>query len=123
MLLYSVAIICTHEVCYFTKPFALLFCHSHHHSRPFKAKASAPKITEVISHLKKFDLWGRNVPAIKSPPAHMALPPLLGGSIESHFRMAAEELAEPWLSQARRLATSNVPPMPKEWIFEPGWTR
>ncbi|KAK5672355.1 DNA-directed DNA polymerase gamma mip1 [Batrachochytrium dendrobatidis] len=79
-------------------------------------------------HLSDHDLLGKNLAPL--PEIDLPLPPLVTAytdpsmaTIEEHFRIISLEQAEPYLSQTRKFAASNLPDMPKTWIKSAGWTQ
>lgn len=74
-----------------------------------------------IRHLQKHQLWGRHTPPV--PDVHLKLPRMYGGNIDEHFRVLAQKQSLPYLEAARRLQQAPLPPMPREWSWQVGWTR
>lgn len=72
-------------------------------------------------HLESHGLWGKSGSLL--PDVDMQLPPLEGGNVDEHFRAIAEKQLKPYLQLARDLAGCSLPPMPRKWQFESGWTR
>lgn len=54
----------------------------------------------------------------------LRLPPLLGGSLESHFERIADDQVRPYRTLANELAALDADriAMPAEWLLQPGWT-
>lgn len=52
----------------------------------------------------------------------LKLPPLQGGTLETHFERIARAQVQPYQGLAERLAAHTLPPMPSEWRLQPGWT-
>lgn len=52
----------------------------------------------------------------------MDLPPLEGKNLEEHFYNIGKEQVEPYLKIINTMV-KEIPEMPKEWVFEEGWTR
>ena len=57
------------------------------------------------------------------PDVSVQLPTLRGEDIDQHFRRIAEEQSEPYLQRSLELAKATLPPVPKKFSLEPGWTR
>ena len=93
----------------------------HRHIFGQEPKISDEAIRRSLKHLKTHGL-GEKTSSIL-PDVDVELPPLLGRDIDEHFRAIAKAQNEPFLSLAWRLAHCSLPPMPKKWKFEPGWTR
>ena len=78
-------------------------------------------VTRSRKHLKSQGLWGKRGSIL--PDVDLELPPLTGENIDSHFRNVAETQSRPYLDLAVELMRTPLPPMPKEWLFSPGWTK
>ncbi|OLL25991.1 DNA polymerase gamma, mitochondrial [Neolecta irregularis DAH-3] len=72
-------------------------------------------------HLSLHGLYGKTTNM--SAPIEMNLPPLCGTTFDEHFHNIGMEIAEPYLSQATHFARVQLPPMPAEFMREPGWHR
>jgi DNA polymerase gamma 1 len=83
--------------------------------------ADNEQIDNSIEHLTKHNLYGRPISLI--PDVDFKLPPLRGSNIEEHFKIIAEEQTRSYFEMAERLSRVSLPPRPKEWSFEPGWTK
>ncbi|KAI0347454.1 gamma DNA-directed DNA polymerase [Trametopsis cervina] len=57
------------------------------------------------------------------PDTGFTLPPLQGHNLDAHFHNIGEEVAQPWLSFAKDLATTKLPPRPEYWNIHSGWTK
>lgn len=57
------------------------------------------------------------------PDLGWTLPPLQGNTLDEHFYRIGASAAQPWLSLAKDLASSELPPKPEEWHIQPGWTK
>ena len=85
-----------------------------------------PQISEDAAkqsrdHLKEHGLWGKSGSILSD--VDVQLPPLMGNDIDEHFRTIAEIQSRPYLELAEMLAECNLPPMPRKWKFEAGWTK
>ncbi|KAM9711517.1 DNA polymerase subunit gamma-1 isoform 4-T4 [Dama dama] len=74
-----------------------------------------------VEHLQKHGLWGQ--PAAPLPDVELRLPPLLGGSLDQHFRLLAQKQSLPYLEAANSLLQAQLPPRPPSWAWAEGWTR
>ena len=79
------------------------------------------QLTKSVEHLSKHRLYGRSKTSV--PDVDFKLPPLRGSNIEEHFKIIAKEQTQSYFEMAERLSKACLPPRPKEWSFEPGWTR
>ncbi|KAL7754387.1 DNA-directed DNA polymerase gamma mip1 [Sorochytrium milnesiophthora] len=85
----------------------------------------------AVEHLQKWELDFEK--STTQPDVDIDLPPLQGASIAQHFETIGRQVAEPYLSIAKRFAglTSSaavngdvaLPSMPQEWKMQAGWTR
>lgn len=57
------------------------------------------------------------------PDVELKLPKLEGNDIVEHFYNIGEKQSAPYRELLQRLATSELPPMPKKWSKVAGWTR
>ena len=58
------------------------------------------------------------------PDTHFTLPKLRGSNLDEHFHIIGSKAAEPWLSLANDLASSDLPPKPECFVTQiPGWTK
>ena len=75
---------------------------------------NAKKLVEIETHLKKFDLWDKTTELL--PDVDLKLPGLRGSNIDEHFRELAERQTAKYVKEADRLASCELPPMPKvQW--------
>ncbi|EIW70261.1 hypothetical protein TREMEDRAFT_29880, partial [Tremella mesenterica DSM 1558] len=75
-----------------------------------------------ISHLSSHGLSPSA--ASINPEISFDLPPLQGKNIREHFYNLGQSTAEPYLSMAKQLASSSIPPIPESWEVErSGWTK
>ncbi|KAH7887225.1 DNA polymerase family A-domain-containing protein [Phlebopus sp. FC_14] len=57
------------------------------------------------------------------PDIWFTLPPLQGSNLDEHFHRIGMRSAQPWLSLAKDLAGSDLPPKPDYWDIQSGWTK
>lgn len=57
------------------------------------------------------------------PNTEFTLPTLQGSNIDEHFHRIGADVAQPWLSLAKDLASSELPPKPDCWNLQSGWTK
>ena len=69
----------------------------------------------------------RPTPDLNYTPDPVDTPPLVpgfqGNDVIEHFKTISEEVAEPYYTWAHNFARAKLPPRPKEWIMQAGWTR
>ncbi|KAF2397875.1 DNA polymerase gamma [Trichodelitschia bisporula] len=81
-----------------------------------------PELVKLAQdHLSRHELLGKTQEA--SPPVAFDLPPLHGSTMDEHFYKLGMDSAEPYLTQAKTFALSNLPPRPRKWISRSGWTK
>ncbi|KAL2181331.1 DNA polymerase family A-domain-containing protein [Thermothelomyces heterothallicus CBS 202.75] len=81
-----------------------------------------PELIELArDHLRRHDLLGKNTDT--APPVAFRLPPLAGQTLDEHFYKLGIDAAEPFLSHAKQLAKSTLPPKPRSWVRRSGWTK
>jgi DNA polymerase gamma 1 len=81
-----------------------------------------PELVELArDHLRRHDLLGKNTD--NTPPVAFNLPPLAGQTLDEHFYKLGLDAAEPFLTHAKQLAKSTLPPKPKAWVRRSGWTK
>lgn len=83
---------------------------------------SQDDIEKAKKHLKKFDLLGKTTPPLKDV-ANLKLPKLKGNNIEEHIMIIANTIKNKYYKFFCRLASSDIPEMPTNFEFSPGWTR
>lgn len=88
-----------------------------------RSKVSRAKDREklAIQHLKKQEIWGKTSDI--QPPINLRLPSLYGKDIEDHFVRIGIEQSGGYLTKAETFAKVQLPPMPKKWSQQSGWTR
>ncbi|BGP24477.1 gamma DNA-directed DNA polymerase [Rhodotorula toruloides] len=91
------------------------------------APPSADAIRISTQHLRQHELLPdpAKAPAKKPPVAvEFDLPRLQGPTLSHHFHALGQDIAEPYLSMAKRFAKAKTPPMPvqQHWTRTPGWT-
>ncbi|KAI0063819.1 gamma DNA-directed DNA polymerase [Artomyces pyxidatus] len=57
------------------------------------------------------------------PDTSFVLPPLQGRTIDEHFHRIGAQAAQPWLTLARDLSATDLPPRPDQWDIQSGWTK
>ncbi|GAO14111.1 hypothetical protein UVI_02037990 [Ustilaginoidea virens] len=72
-------------------------------------------------HLRRHDLLGKNTDTSK--PIAFELPCLQGRTLDEHFYKLGSDCAEPHLAFAKQFARANVPPKPRKWVRQSGWTK
>ncbi|KAI2462999.1 DNA polymerase family A [Annulohypoxylon bovei var. microspora] len=72
-------------------------------------------------HLSRHDLLGKNTD--NNAPIAFEVPPLQGQTLDEHFYKLGVSCAEPFLSKAKEFARQNVPPRPRKWVRQSGWTK
>lgn len=80
------------------------------------------KIDVAKEHLEKFDLLGKNVETLKDID-NIEIPKLKGNNIEEHFNVISKQYTEKYRSMLNSFSSSQLPVIPKEFEFTPGWTR
>ncbi|KAG7290887.1 DNA-directed DNA polymerase gamma mip1 [Staphylotrichum longicolle] len=83
---------------------------------------ASPELVELArDHLRRHDLLGKNTD--NTPPVAFDLPPLAGQTLDEHFYKLGVDAAEPFLTHAKQLARSTLPPKPRSWVRRSGWTK
>ncbi|KAF2758300.1 DNA polymerase gamma [Pseudovirgaria hyperparasitica] len=97
---------------------------SHVHAQVFPGKGTSPP-EELVNlskkHLAQHDLLGRNEDT--STPVAFDLPPIQGATLDEHFHRLGMDIAEPYLTMAKKYAYANSPPRPRKWLSRSGWTK
>ncbi|TNN87804.1 DNA polymerase subunit gamma-1 [Liparis tanakae] len=94
------------------------------HDQIFRGLQSEYREEDVersIRHLQRHQLWGKDISLL--PEVELKLPQMYGNNIDEHFRVLAQKQSLPYLEAATKLQLAELPPMPKEWSWEVGWTR
>ncbi|KAK0621488.1 DNA polymerase family A-domain-containing protein [Bombardia bombarda] len=98
---------------------------THLYNQLFPQGNISPPSPELIrlarDHLKRHDLLDKNTD--KSAPISFDLPPLAGQTLDEHFHKLGVDAAEPFLTHAKQLARSSLPPKPRKWVRQSGWTK
>ncbi|KAK4239841.1 DNA polymerase family A-domain-containing protein [Achaetomium macrosporum] len=84
----------------------------------------SPELVELArDHLRRHDLLGKTTD--NTPPIAFDLPPLVGETktLDEHFYRLGADAAEPFLTYAKDLAKSTLPPKPRNWVRQSGWTK
>lgn len=95
------------------------------HSQVFK-DATFPAPPDVYVQIAKKHLTKHSLDPAQSsthPPVSFTLPPLEGNDLDSHFYAIGSKVAEPYLSQSKKLASLTLPPPPEDWVIQSGWTK
>ena len=80
------------------------------------------KVKLAVDHLTRHNLLSGS-PTIL-PDVNLQLPKLIGEDIDDHFRCIAQKQIAGYASLLNSLQSlSSLPPKPKEWSFNKGWTR
>ena len=83
-------------------------------------KPSEKQILMAQEELEKHKLL--NVEKTCSDEVSFKLPPLEGGTLESHFEAIGEEQSLPYRNLLNNLM-SPLPEIPKKWLYQSGWTK
>lgn len=78
-------------------------------------------VERSIRHLEQHKLWGKET--VLLPDVELKLPQIYGNDIDEHFSLLAQKQSLPYLDAASQLQRERLPRMPKEWVWEVGWTR
>ncbi|KAL7295710.1 hypothetical protein TKK_0011057 [Trichogramma kaykai] len=85
-----------------------------------RAEFDENAVLSVKKDLAKFEISTSNSEII--PDVNITIPPLKGSNIEEHFKNIAREQVDPYLNIIFNLL-GNIPPMPKKFVFQEGWTK
>ncbi|KAH8547987.1 DNA polymerase family A-domain-containing protein [Umbelopsis sp. PMI_123] len=91
---------------------------------PFNSKEPSDLATRqeyALQHLELQNIWGKS--ADKIPDISLQLPKLTGRDLEDHFLRIGIEQSGSYLQKAKNLAVTELPPQPKYWHRQSGWTR
>ncbi|KAJ2903662.1 DNA-directed DNA polymerase gamma mip1 [Zalerion maritima] len=81
-----------------------------------------PSLIELSKdHLRRHNLLGKNND--NADPVAFDLPALQGRTMDEHFHKLGMDCGEPFLSMAKRFARADVPPKPRKWVSQSGWTK
>lgn len=75
-------------------------------------------------HLKRHDLLDKNTD--KTEPIAFKVPDLQApdtNSLDEHFYRLGVDAAEPFLSNAKKFAKTELQPIPQKWEHQSGWTK
>lgn len=75
-------------------------------------------------HLRRHDLLGKTTD--KTDPIAFDLPGLQAPttqSLDEHFHRLGKDAAEPFFTYAKDFANASLPPAPRKWERQSGWTR
>ncbi|KAK3990241.1 DNA polymerase family A-domain-containing protein [Cladorrhinum sp. PSN332] len=89
---------------------------------PSNTSSPSPDLVKLAEdHLRRHDLLGKVND--NSGPIAFDLPPLAGDTLDEHFHRLGVDSADPFLTYAKGFARSSLPPKPKEWVRQSGWTK
>ncbi|KAF5369324.1 hypothetical protein D9758_002746 [Tetrapyrgos nigripes] len=95
------------------------------HEQIFKNCTFPPPSTAYtnisLEHLKAHGLDPSQSSTV--PATDFVLPPLQGNNLLEHFHRIGYSSSEPYISLAKQLAESTVPPVPEDWHLQAGWTK
>ncbi|XP_064484440.1 DNA polymerase subunit gamma-1-like [Ornithodoros turicata] len=94
------------------------------HKQVFGESTSSPdpkSVERSIDHLQDQGLWGHKTSVV--PDVSFQLPKLLGSNLDEHFTKLGERYACDYRVSAEKLADSQLPPLPRQWVFARGWTK
>ncbi|NXK59535.1 DPOG1 polymerase, partial [Sylvietta virens] len=89
--------------------------------RGAQVRYSAEDVQRSVQHLQRHDLWGKETSTL--PDVELQLPRMYGDNIDEHFRLLAQKQSLPYLEAANELLRCELPALPPQWVWEPGWTR
>lgn len=89
--------------------------------RGAQVRYSAEEVQRSVQHLQRHDLWGKETSTL--PDVDLQLPRMYGDNIDEHFRLLAQKQSLPYLEAANELLRCELPPLPEQWAWKPGWTR
>ncbi|NWU34451.1 DPOG1 polymerase, partial [Hylia prasina] len=89
--------------------------------RGAQVRYSAEEVQRSVRHLQHHDLWGKETSTV--PDVDLQLPRMYGDNIDEHFRLLAQKQSLPYLEAANELLRCELPPLPEQWAWKPGWTR
>ncbi|KAK7086838.1 hypothetical protein SK128_016079 [Halocaridina rubra] len=72
-------------------------------------------------HLQDQGLWGKET--FMMPNYSFQIPPLEGSTLEQHFYTIAENQCSTYKELLNTLVGADIPLMPSQWQYAPGWTR
>lgn len=99
-----------------------LSSHLHRQLFPGGYEPAPASLVELSKdHLQRQDLLGKNNDT--TSPISFDLPALQGSTLDEHFHKLGADCAEPYLTLAKRFATSSPPPKPRKWVKRSGWTK
>ncbi|XP_064607817.1 DNA polymerase subunit gamma-1-like [Liolophura sinensis] len=88
---------------------------------PISSENSQKLIEKSRNVLKQHDLWGKETNTL--PEVDIKLPKLYGENIDDHFRHLASTQTAEYRQLGDSLSVTDLPPLPKTWKFQKGWTR
>lgn len=84
-------------------------------------RCSKKAVLRSKEHLSEQGLWDKAGTVL--PDIDLQLPELQGDNIDQHFKNIASQLNKPYFDLAVELSQASLPPMPKEWSLNSGWTQ
>jgi DNA polymerase gamma 1 len=87
-----------------------------------KIKKDPNDIRKSQEHLASFNLNNGKLDPIKDIE-YIELPKLMGQNIEEHFLNIGRKQLDKYLKLISQFANSDLPSMPKNFNFSPGWTK
>ena len=96
------------------------------HEKLFQKKQTSnrideSKVEEALKDLRKFNIKPEKTCISSHEGIDLDLPPLKGGSVDSHFMKIGKEQTEPFLEVIDSLFNSqSFPPLPEKWKFQVG---
>jgi DNA polymerase gamma 1 len=90
----------------------------------FKECAEPDKnlVDKAKKQLKKFNLNNKKSEPLRDVD-NLQLPYLRGRNIDEHFTNIGRKQTQKYVKLISQLTNNELPPMPKEFKFESGWTR
>ena len=78
-------------------------------------------LRRIHEELQQANLSGEPSDSLK--PVDFQLPPLLGKSLDAHFRRMTNEILYAYYELIAKFARAKLPDFPKTWLVQDGWTR
>eukprot|EP00794_Sanderia_malayensis_P010229 gene10229-11278_t len=95
------------------------------HEQIFNVKQSERDLKidlgKIKDHLSQHGLWGKECTILDD--IDIELPKFLGKDISEHFENIAKEQSADYFNMAVNMANAKIPPLPREWHFQAGWTK
>ena len=84
-------------------------------------KHEVPK--KVFKHLQDHDILDKINRGKYQTPVEFDLPPLMGSNIDEHFYWMARSISDDYFDAAQHMSCSILPKLPRQWIYQAGWTK